>query len=443
MARAKRLSAVWVASFISVPDSRIHRAAGWRADGGGAAGTALGRANSGFARPLAKEGASDANHGGAFGDGDAVIVAHAHRQLIELRQGEAARAGLEGVAQGAKTARRGVCGGLMGADRHEAAQVQDPGERGIGQKTVQEGGHGLACQPLFGAIFEAVYADQNLQRASGGLQVACKRVGQRQAVEGVKPVEMGTYDARLVALHRTQKVPFEASGRKGWNFGHGLLRVVLTECPLSLRGQCRDRCGRLAFADGDEAHGAGWPAGALRAMIDILGNGIKCGHRLLGPRVGKAVLQASYWAMEEIGLLLKRIMPEVPDDLMTAGALAPLWAQVATGALARIRPLGYCRGRLFVAVPGSSFGARLKQEQPRLLATLRQVPSLAQLQEIVARPWPEAATPGTRREPLRPPSAPDCVLALALAVDDEALRASLARLAASMRGSGDSADPVV
>ncbi|MDA8390515.1 MAG: DciA family protein [Gammaproteobacteria bacterium] len=147
--------------------------------------------------------------------------------------------------------------------------------------------------------------------------------------------------------------------------------------------------------------------------------------------------------MEEIGLLLKRIMPEAPDDLMTAAALAPLWAAVATGALGHAHPLGYCRGRLFVAVPGSSFSARLRQEQPRLVQALRKAPGLRHLQEIVPRPWPGAAVPRTCAEPLRCPSAPDCVEALAAAVDDEALRASLARLAASMRGSGDSADPVV
>ncbi len=155
------------------------------------------------------------------------------------------------------------------------------------------------------------------------------------------------------------------------------------------------------------------------------------------------VAKASYWGMEEIGQLLERIMPEVPDDLLSAETLAPLWAGVANGALARTQPLGYCHGRLFVGVPGSAFAARLREEAPRLLVALQATRELAGLREIVVRPLPAVPAAGPRARPLRPASGADCVQALALAVDDEALRRSLARLAASIRGGGDSRDPVV
>ena len=148
--------------------------------------------------------------------------------------------------------------------------------------------------------------------------------------------------------------------------------------------------------------------------------------------------------MDDIGRLVKRIMSDAPDDLLGPEAVASLWEQAVAGTpLARIRPLGYCRGRLYVSVPGSVFAARLREETPHVLDALRAHAALAGLREIVVRPASPSVPAPLRAAPLRPPSATACVAALSEIIGDEALRASLARLAASMRDGGDSSDPVL
>ncbi|MHB1567072.1 MAG: DciA family protein [Acidiferrobacter sp.] len=138
--------------------------------------------------------------------------------------------------------------------------------------------------------------------------------------------------------------------------------------------------------------------------------------------------------MEEIGHWLSRVLPTAPPDLLDARALWPLWRRHCPPGLAGLRVLGYCRGRLFVAVPSSAFAARLRQEQPALIPALREEAPLAALTAIIVRPWapPVAVGAPSSARPIRTAAAGPCVAALAVAVSDADLRSSLDRLARTL-----------
>ena len=128
-------------------------------------------------------------------------------------------------------------------------------------------------------------------------------------------------------------------------------------------------------------------------------------------------------------------MPTTPADFLLAEALRPKWLKCCSLTLQRVEPQFYCHGRLFVVVPGSAFAARLRQERADLLVRLREEPGLSDIREIVVRViedrvprlMPSAPFPGRRY-----PQATRCLVSLADAVDDPALKASLARLAGTL-----------
>lgn len=137
--------------------------------------------------------------------------------------------------------------------------------------------------------------------------------------------------------------------------------------------------------------------------------------------------------MEEIGHWLGRVVPTAPPDLLDARTLGPLWRRHCPPGLAGLQVLGYCRGRLFVAVPSSAFAARLRQEQPTLIPALREEGPLAGLTAIVGRPWaPAAGEAPSLARPIRTAVAGPCVAALAVTVGDADLRSSLNRLARTL-----------
>lgn len=140
--------------------------------------------------------------------------------------------------------------------------------------------------------------------------------------------------------------------------------------------------------------------------------------------------------MEGISHWVHRVLPPPPPDLVGGPALWPLWRRHCPAGLEPLRPLGYCRGRLFVAVPGSAFAARLRQQQAALIDALRREPPLARLTAIVGRPWVEASRAVVVARPARTATGAPCVAALASMVGDTDLRASLDRLARTLGRTG-------
>ncbi|HUW97714.1 MAG TPA: DciA family protein [Acidiferrobacter sp.] len=142
--------------------------------------------------------------------------------------------------------------------------------------------------------------------------------------------------------------------------------------------------------------------------------------------------------MQDIADILHRSVPVPPADLLSAETLRPIWRKCCSGALQRIEPRFYCRGRLFVTVPGSAFAARLRQEAADLLSRLRREPGLEDLREITVRLTEDRGPPPAAHSyPERHyPQATRCLASLAEEVSDPELKASLARLAGTLSAAG-------
>ncbi|WP_297365216.1 DciA family protein [Acidiferrobacter sp.] len=138
--------------------------------------------------------------------------------------------------------------------------------------------------------------------------------------------------------------------------------------------------------------------------------------------------------MQVIARLLDRSLPQPPADLLQGPALNAIWARCRPEGLHAVEALFYCRGRLFVAIPGSAQAARLRQEAPDLLARLRAEAGLGAIREIVARRVgrERPRSLGHDDRPVRSPVGSRCFASLAQAVDDAPLKASLARLALAL-----------
>ncbi len=138
--------------------------------------------------------------------------------------------------------------------------------------------------------------------------------------------------------------------------------------------------------------------------------------------------------MQAIARILHHSLPKPPVDLVLGPDLQAVWERCRPEGLKAVEVLFYCRGRLFLMVPGSAAAARLRQEGPDLLARLRTQPGLGDLREIVTRRTgrqpPGAVTKAA--VPSRSALGARCFGSLAEAVDDPSLKASLARLAAAL-----------
>lgn len=144
--------------------------------------------------------------------------------------------------------------------------------------------------------------------------------------------------------------------------------------------------------------------------------------------------------MQNIARILHRSVPTPPADFLEAETLKPLWQRCTSPALERVEPQSYCRGRLFVTVPGSAFAARLREDKANLLERLRAEPALSGIQEIVVRI--AAVVPMQTAQKTRSshsyPQATQCLVSLAGAVLDPVLSASLARLAETLEAGAKS-----
>ncbi len=137
--------------------------------------------------------------------------------------------------------------------------------------------------------------------------------------------------------------------------------------------------------------------------------------------------------MQALVGILGRSLPKPPSDLLLAANLRPVWQRKAPENLKGVEPLWYCRGRLVVAAPGSAYAARLREEAPGLIQSLRAEVGLDGLREIVVRPAqrvPQARAVATAAP--RSAVAARCFGTLAASIDDPALKASLGRLAATL-----------
>ncbi|MHB8253338.1 MAG: DciA family protein [Acidiferrobacter sp.] len=140
--------------------------------------------------------------------------------------------------------------------------------------------------------------------------------------------------------------------------------------------------------------------------------------------------------MQDIAHILRRSVPTPPTDFLSDEVLRPLWLRCCSLGLRRVEPQSYCHGRLFVVVPGSAFAARLRQEMAELLTRLRTEAGLSDIREIVVRLAETHYSPPAAAQKTVPdrryPQATHCLASLSEAVDDPALKASLARLAGTL-----------
>ncbi len=139
--------------------------------------------------------------------------------------------------------------------------------------------------------------------------------------------------------------------------------------------------------------------------------------------------------MQAIARILDHSLPKPPVDLALGPSLQAAWERCRPDGLVTVEVLFYCRGRLFLMVPGSAAAARLRQEGPDLLTRLRAEPGLADLREIVTRRMGRQLLPNAAMKqavPLRSELGARCFGSLAETVDDPALKASLARLAVAL-----------
>ena len=106
------------------------------------------------------------------------------------------------------------------------------------------------------------------------------------AVDAVHPGEIFRDLARLVALNRSDEVPFQA-GRpgEGRNFFEGFLHVVFAKNAQSARMRGGHRVRAERFADGDESDAAGIASAGAGCLGDALSYGLQvdpdCGHNFV------------------------------------------------------------------------------------------------------------------------------------------------------------------
>lgn len=144
-------------------------------------------------------------------------------------------------------------------------------------------------------------------------------------------------------------------------------------------------------------------------------------------------------AMRELARILDYSLPKPPPGLLLADTLQPIWALCCPPSLQRVTPLSYCRGRLFVAVPGSAFAARLRQDMGDVLGRLRQAEGLSDLREIVVRiVESESRRPAIGHKIMKQeyPLATQCLAILSSDMSDPALKESLARLSGTLLAMG-------
>ena len=92
-----------------------------------------------------------------------------------------------------------------------------------------------------------------------------------RAVDGLDPIEAGRRRPRLVRLQRSDEVPLDVVDVGQFvALAAGFLDVVLAEGALAQSVHCTYRVSGKRLRDGQQAHGARRPAGALARGLDAL-----------------------------------------------------------------------------------------------------------------------------------------------------------------------------
>ena len=197
----------------------------------------------------AEDGGANADEGGSLGEGQGVVVAHAHGELAEVgRGGEGA--GLEAVEEepdGMEISTDACLVGRIGGHGHKAADacmLQILSELHVFQLAGKETEFGL----LLCHMDLQQHIDGAANLGSGGIHVA----QMLQGVDSVDHADEGDVVLELLGLEVADEVPLDV-GRQEGGLVAQLGGVVLAEEALSSTVGLEDVLHGLEFRDGDEA----------------------------------------------------------------------------------------------------------------------------------------------------------------------------------------------
>src|SRR5258706_5434377 len=195
----------------------------------------------------------DAHHGGAFLRRLGKVVAHAHRQRVELDSLRANR--FECLAQRRELATSLVLVRCLARHSHQAPQFQAR-HRG---HLPREPERMVRLDSPLRLLAADVHLDADVQR-SGAIGTRLRERGGRPgAIHAVHPVEALRYIAGLVGLQVANVVPRGLQIRQRREFGKGFLDVALAEIAAARGMRGANGIGRLRLGNGYPRDGAAIP----------------------------------------------------------------------------------------------------------------------------------------------------------------------------------------
>src|SRR6185312_10911187 len=263
----------------TAPRSRAWQGSAWERNnknkrvfpGSGAGRSGALRPGSGLPhRPRAENRGADAHVGGAEGDGDLEVGAHAHRQQREPVA--------PGDLRGQREMRRRCVVERRNAHQagdREAVTLAAGGDEAVGLLRLNAGFLGLGA---------GIDLDEQRRAALLPRHFLGERRGKAVAVERMDGVEQGDGVARLVGLQRPDQVQRDAvmARQQRRPFGLGLLHAVLAEHALARFDHRRDRLGVERFRNGNQGHAGRIAAGLAAGGVDVAAHGGEAGGPIHG-----------------------------------------------------------------------------------------------------------------------------------------------------------------
>ena len=122
-----------------------------------------------------------------------------------------------------------------------------------------------------------IHLDADLQRCEVSRALLGKPLGYFQAVHRVHPGKARGYQARLVALQRSDEVPFKPQAGQFRCLVDSFLHIVFAERPLSCRDGLAHAGGWPGLGNGQQLHGICRPPGGNAGSGDTCTHGLQVG----------------------------------------------------------------------------------------------------------------------------------------------------------------------
>ena len=220
-------------------------------------------------RALAEDRAADADDGGALGDRRLEVVAHAHRQLGELRRRDAVFD--ERVAKRAEAREYGPRRQWIVVERRQGHQPDEPG--GLQRRRLAHDGPRFVRRGAeLGGLAGEIDLDQDLRLPPAFGRRLVEAAQQVERIDGVDGVERPPGLAGLVRLQVADQVPAEIGVLHGQrlDLGQRFLDPVLAEVAVAGVDGGADGVHAERLRDGDEPDRVRGPAVGLGSAGDAL-----------------------------------------------------------------------------------------------------------------------------------------------------------------------------